>query len=185
MIDQVPSEVWYTILGWFLATVGTAVLRALYQAYDLWKWERDVLSHVTIFAHDEERGEIRSPIDMQTGRVESFELVLHIASDPQKYKRCMNHITRCFNPSLLSLTHTRKKGDEVYYQKNMEAYVLKPYESVAKYPDGWLGMSRKELIKHAHENRIARTQRTRPCRGLFRRWRGRLWRQARQILCER
>ncbi len=67
----------------------------------------------------------------------------------------MNHITRFFNPSLLSLTHTRKEGGKVYYQKNMEAYVLKSYKSVVKYPSGWLGMSRKELLKYAHENRIA------------------------------
>ncbi len=151
MIEQIPSEVWYTILGWFLATVGTAVLRALYQAYGLQKWERDVLSRVTIFAHDEERGEIRSPIDVKTGRVEAFELVVHIDSEPQKYKRCMNYITRFFNPSLLSLTYKRKEGDNVFYQKNMEAYVLKPFESVAKYPDGWLGMSRKEILA-AHAN---------------------------------
>ena len=154
-MEQVPSEVWYAILGWLLATVGTAILKALYQEYHLWKWERDVLSRVTIFAHDEERGEIRSPIDVKTGKVEAFELVLHIASEPQKYRRCMNHINRFFNPSRLSLTHTRKKGDEVYYQKNMEAYVLKPYKSVAQYPSGSLGMSRKELLKYAHENRIA------------------------------
>ncbi len=155
MMEQVPSEVWYTILGWFLGTVGTGGLKALYQAHDLRKWERDVLSRVTVFAHDEERGEIRSPIDVKTGRVEAFELVVHIDSEPQKYKRCMNYITRFFNPSLLSLTYKRKEGDRVYYEKNMEAYVLKPYKSFAKYPDGWLGMSRKELIEYAHENRIA------------------------------
>jgi len=167
-MELVPHEVWYAILGWLLATVGTAILKAIYQKWTLWHWERTVLNRVTNFAYDEERGDIYSAINTQSRRIDSFELVLHIASDPQKYKRCMNHITRCFNPSLLSFTHTRKKGDEVYYQKNMEAFVLKPYESVAKYPDGWLGMPRKELIKHAHENRIARPNRTRPRRGLFR-----------------
>lgn len=148
MIDQIPHEVWYTILGWFLATVGTAILKAIYQKLTLWNWERTVLNRVTNFAYDEERGDIYSAINTQSKGIDSFELVLHIASDPQKYQRCMTHITRFFNLSVLSLTYTRKKGDNVYHQKNMEAYVLKPYDSFANYPDGWLGMSRKELINH-------------------------------------
>ncbi len=152
MIEEIPSEVWYTILGWFLATVGTAILRAIYQKWALWNWERTVLNCVTNFAYDEERGDIYSAINTPSRRIDSFKLVLHIASDPQKYQRCMTHIACFFNPSLLSLTYTRKKGDDVYYQKNMETYVLKPYESVANYPDGWLGMSRKEIIA-AHANK--------------------------------
>lgn len=154
MLDQVPSEVWYTILGWFLATIGTAILKALYQKWDLRQWERTVLNRVTVFAYDEDRRDIYRVIGDAERRVDRYELVLHIDSDPQKYQTCMSHIARHFNRSPAHLGHTRRHGQEVTYRKNLEAYVVKPYKSFQEFPANFHQMSREALVK-AYENRTA------------------------------
>ena len=141
-MEPVPSEVWYAILGWLLATVGTAILKGLYQQISLWRWEKKVLSRIKIFAYDEERRDIYA---VHSGQKREFELVVHIDSDVQRYRKCMSHIFRHFNHSLLNLSYTRKEGKELLSRKNLEVYVLKPYTSIADLPKGHWTMSRKEI----------------------------------------
>ena len=142
MTLQVASEVWYAILGWLLATVGTAILRELYQHFALWRWEKKVLCCIKIFAYDEERRDIYA---VHSWEKREFELVVHVDSDVQRYRKCMSHILRHFNHSLLNLSYPRKKGSELISIKNLEVYVLKPYTSITELPQGHWTMSRKEI----------------------------------------
>ena len=145
----ISPEVLYAILGWLLATVGTAVLRWMYVNASLWWWEKRVLSSIKIFAYDEERKDIYAvlPATQQYGDFR-YELVVHVDAEAQRYHRCMSYIARHFNRSLRNLEYTRRKGDEVTYRKNREAYVLKPYTSIADLPTGFHDMSREEIIEH-------------------------------------
>lgn len=156
-MEQVPSEVWYAILGWLLATVGTAFLKAVYQKLALWCWEKTVLSRFYILAYDEERRDIYAVHADPEKQVDSYELVVHVDSDAPRYQRCMSYIARHFNRSLRNLGHTRRTGNEVTYRKNMEAYVLKPFKSIDDLPPGVHAMSRNEIIEYGrkHENRTA------------------------------
>ena len=140
-MEHVPLEVWYAILGWLLATVGTAILRGFYQMMVLWRWEKTVLSRFNLFAYDEERRDIYGVTHDPEKLWEKFEfeLVVHIDSDAARYHKCMSHLA----------THFYSTGQTI--ADNSKAYVLKPYERFHQYPKGFECMSRKELIE-AHEN---------------------------------
>lgn len=153
MEHKISPEVLYAILGWLLATVGTAILKAVYQHLALWHWEKTVLSKITIMAYDEERRDVYAvhPATQQHGDFR-YELVVHVDAEARRYQKCMSYIARHFNRSLRNLEYIRRTGTEVTNRKSLEAYVLKPYTSIADLPKGYHDMSRKQIIAHGNKS---------------------------------
>lgn len=143
----ISLEVLYAILGWLLATVGTAFLKWLYRRVNLWWWERAVLCRYIMFAYDEVRRDIYGVVSDSQRRVERYELVAHIDSDTHKYHRCMSFLSKHFNRSIMGFSEKISSGKETVYSKYMEAYVIKPYTNPNHLPNDFHKMSRKEIIK--------------------------------------
>lgn len=148
---SISPEVLYAILGWLLATVGTAVLRGLYLKTNLWWWEKTVLNRYIVFAYDEVRRDIYGVVSDSERRVDRYELVVHIDSDTHRYDKCMTHLSKHFNHSAAGLSTKISSGQETIYSKYLESYVIKPYTNHIDLPEGFHQMSRKEIIAHGSQ----------------------------------
>lgn len=148
----ISPEVLYAILGWLLATVGTAFLKGLYLKTNLWWWETTVLSRYIVFAYDEVRRDIYGVVSDSNRRVDRYELVVHIDSDTHRYDKCMSYLSKNFNRSVAGLGRKISSGKDTKYSKYLEAYVIKPYTNLINLPEGFHQMTRKEIIE-AYENR--------------------------------
>ena len=147
-LDAISPEVLYAILGWLLATVGTAILKGLYLKGNLWWWERTVLRRYIVFAYDEVRRDIYGVVSDSERRVDRYVLVVHIDSDTHRYDKCMSFLSKHYNRSVAGLGTKISSGKETIYSKHLESYVIKPYKNHIDLPEGFHRMSRKEIIAH-------------------------------------
>lgn len=145
-MEQVPPEVWYAILGWLLATLGTAILKGSYLKGNLWWWEKTVLRRYIVFAYDEVRRDIYGVVSDSERRVDRYVLVVHIDSNTQRYDKCMSFLSKHYNRSSAGLGNRITSGKETMYSKHLESYVIKPYTNQIDLPEGFHRMSRKEIV---------------------------------------